>query len=176
MKKTLLFVAILLAGVSSNKANAQDATLTVNLAALQSIKLNTAAVRIDFASESDYANGKSSGVIADQIEIVSTGIFTVSVMASGPLSTGTAIDDIPLSALTLTPSLASSSSTIVPTLNVITTLAPTVPKAFIKSLVGTSNAKFSVNYGILPGVGSVNLLNRPAGAYKTTVTYTIAPN
>ncbi|EOR93727.1 hypothetical protein ADIARSV_3067 [Arcticibacter svalbardensis MN12-7] len=176
MKKNLLFVAILLAGVSFNKANAQNATLTLNLAALQSIKINTVAVNIDFATAADYTNGKSSGAIADQIEIVSTGIFTVSVAASGPLSTGTAINDIPLSALTLTPTLASSSTTIVPTLNVVTTLAPAVPKAFIKSAVGTSNAKFSVNYGISPGVGSVNLLNRPAGAYKTTVTYTIAPN
>ncbi|WP_069660803.1 hypothetical protein [Arcticibacter eurypsychrophilus] len=178
MKKIILIVALLFDGTFFSKAKAQDATLTVSLAALQSIKLNTAAININFLTESDYANGKSSGVIVDQIEVVSTGLFTVSVMASGPLSAGDPTMDIPLTALNLTPTLASSSSTM--NKQVYTTIAGAldkgVPKAFIKTSSGTFNAKFSVNYGVTAGTGSVNLLNRPVGDYTTTITYTISPD
>ncbi|EOR93728.1 hypothetical protein ADIARSV_3068 [Arcticibacter svalbardensis MN12-7] len=168
----------MLGGLFFSRAKAQDANLTVSLAALQSIKLNTATININFLTEADYANGKSSGVIADQIEVFSTGLFTVSVTASGPLSAGDSKNDIPLSALTLTPTLGSSFSTMTQQLynTIAGTLYKDVPKALIKTSSGTFNAKFSVNYGILPGVGSVNLLNRPVGDYTTTLTYTISPD
>ena len=49
-------------------------------------------------------------------------------------------------------------------------------QVFVKATSGTFNAKFSVNYGIMPGVGSVNVINRPVGDYVTTITYTISPD
>ena len=177
MKKILLFVAIILSGVFFNKATAQDATLNVSLAAIQSIKINNPIVNIAFTTASDYTDGKSSGAIADQIEILSTGLFTVSVKASGDLAGGASTTAIPLAALTLTPSLSSSATTLAgQTYNVMAGNLAVTDKPFIKASSGTSNAKFSVNYGISPGVGGAYLLNRSAGSYTTTLTYTIAAN
>lgn len=164
-----------------NNANAQNdyATLNVTLQAIQSIQVNPTnkVVNLAIANATDYTTGKSSGALTDHLQVLSTGLFTVSVKASGALTNGTPANDIPLSALTLTPALGSSTTTL--TGQVYNTLAGTLTttdQAFIKATNGTSSAKYTVNYALAPGTGGNNLINRPAGTYSTTITYTIAPN
>lgn len=182
MKKGFLLAVIIVAGLSinANKATAQssaNATLNVQLSAVQSIKVNSPVVNISISQPDDYLNGKSSGAIDDHLEVTSTGLYTISAKASGALSNGVAANDIPLSALTITPTFKSSATAL--TGEVYNTLAGTVStidQAFIKSSGGTTNAKYKVEYALSSGTGGSNLINRPAGAYVAVITYTIAPN
>ncbi|MHA4896676.1 hypothetical protein ACXZ1K_18145 [Pedobacter sp. PWIIR3] len=179
MKKFLTLAAVLIIGFSANKAKAQNAPVTLNvvLAGVQTITASAASVSINLSTAPDYLNGKSSGAITDHLTISSTGLFTISVKASGALTSGTPANDIPLNAVKLTPTFGSSTTTLTgPVLNTMDGTLTTSDQAFIKATNGTTSAKYAVDYMIKPGTASANLINRPAGTYATTITYTITPN
>ena len=185
MKKILTLLTVVLLGFSVNDAFAQPTTgattLKVTLSQAQSIVIGQAEVPITFSTPSDYINGKSSGAQASHIKISSTGKFTV--LVKGPttdvISNGTAADDIPLAALSLTPAFEMSSTALTnqtfPLAGGPITIAD---QALIKADSGANEAFYSVNYHIAAGAAGVNVLNRTTGttSYNAVITYTITPN
>ena len=178
MKKYFALLTVILLGFSLNQAVAQNtATVNVNLTAVQSIIVDNAtnAVNIAIATPADYANGKATLAIANHLQASSTQLFTISASASGNFTTGVITDDIPLTALTITPAFGSSTLTLTGQVYTpATNMVANTPQAIIKSGSGSTDAKFSVMYGISAGLGGANLVNRPAGTYAATITYTIA--
>ena len=82
MKKVLLFAAVLFASFSVMNVQAQtttsdqgEATLTLNLSAVQSIKVDGNVV-INYTTANDYANGKA-GETATTVTVTSAGGFAV---------------------------------------------------------------------------------------------------
>ena len=96
MKKVILFAAILFSSFSIMNVQAQtttsdkgEATLTLNLSAVQSIVVKDGVV-IDYLTADDYANGKGS-TQKTTLEITSAGNYAVSVKAADLTGPGDAI-------------------------------------------------------------------------------------
>lgn len=176
MKKYFALLTVILLGVSLNQAVAQNsATVNINLSVQQSIIVDVASrtVNIDIDQPEDYVNGKASTPINNHLQVVSSGGFTISATALGNFMNGA--DNIPLSALTITPGIGSSTVALIGELSTpATAMVATVAKTIITSTGGSADAKFPINYGISAGTGGVNLINKPEGTYTTTITYTIA--
>lgn len=85
MKKSILTAAVVLvAGLMGAKAQSAattsgDVTVNINLHKFQSLTINQNDVNINFQDENDYLNGASSDVIANHLQVSSTGGFLVKV-------------------------------------------------------------------------------------------------
>ena len=94
MKKVILFAAILFSSISIMNVQAQaeqtgQASLTLNLSAVQSIVVKDGVV-IDYLTADDYSNGKGS-TQRTTLEITSAGNYAVSVKAADLTGPGDAI-------------------------------------------------------------------------------------
>lgn len=146
-----------------------DTNLNVVLMPIQSIKVNEAQsnVNVSLSTASEYMNGKTSAQ-HDHIEIMSSSDYEVKVSASTHLLGDTASIDI--GTVTVTPSFGNTGGA--PTGNIILT-----PQALsfgnntlVQSSQGDSQRTFNVEYHVSGGQA---YLNKPAGTYTTTITYTI---
>ena len=167
----LLFCACL--GITNTTyAQASDnATLNVVLADVRSIKLNPAqsTVQLNFKTASDYQNG----VVENQnahLEVMSTGGFQVKVRSSG-LSLVNGINTIPVSTISLVPSLSSGYVDMGASFQTVT-LSPT-QQQMISTPNGTTKIVFDVRY---MASGGQPYIDKKAGTYVTTITFCIEPS
>lgn len=85
MKKSILTAAVVLvaglmgANAQSGATTSGDVTVNINLHKFQSLTINQNDVNINFQDENDYLNGASSDVIANHLQVSSTGGFVVKV-------------------------------------------------------------------------------------------------
>lgn len=81
MKKSILTAAVVLVAglMGANAQTSGDVTVNINLHKFQSLTINQNDVNINFQDENDYLNGASSDVIANHLQVSSTGGFVVKV-------------------------------------------------------------------------------------------------
>lgn len=145
-----------------------EVTLNVTLVAVQNISVNSGqtTVTITFNESSDYLNGVSSSQ-TEHLEVSSTEEFVVKVStASENLSDGTNM--IPVNTITVTPVYASGTN---PGATATAVALSTTATTILSSTNGTTEALYDVTYD---ASGGPNYVNKPAGTYTTTVTYTIS--
>lgn len=167
----LLLAVGLGAGQTAFGQASDNATLNVVLADVRSIKLNPAqtTVQLNFNNASDYQNGVLLNQAA-HLEVTSTGGFQVKVKSSGvSLQNGT--NTIPVSTITLVPSLSSGYTDMGASFNTVT-LSPT-QQQMITTPNGSARVVFDVRYG---ASGGQPYIDKPAGTYVTTITFSIEPS
>lgn len=172
MKTTVLIhlvMVLLLAGsFGTSRVLAQssgNATMTVNLADVLQLTVNTATVTLNFATPADYNNGVSSSV-PNQISVTCNRAYDLKVKTTtGTLTSGA--NTIPVSNVSAQASYAGQSSA-GPSVALSTTdqsLATGVPASITRQ----------VNLNYSTSAGNQAFL-RPAGAYTTTLTFTAIAN
>lgn len=170
-----LFAALLVLTVSGIQAvHAQqpsdDVTLQVTLVAVQNISVNAGqtTVTLTFEEAGDYLNGVTSSQ-PNHLEVSSTGLFQVAVKASD-INLVNGSNTIPVNTITVTPGYGTGG-----------TDPGAIPAAvsltgndqiILDSNDGTAQAFYNVTYD---ASGGADYINKPAGIYTTTVTYTISP-
>jgi len=160
----------LLAGHSAMAQASDNLTLNVLLADVRSIKLNPAqtTVQLQFNNIEDYQNGVNLDEPA-HIEVSSTGGYQVKVKSSGPsLQSGT--NTIPVSTITLTPTLSSGFTDVGIAFQTIALSA--TDQQLITTPNGSSRIVFDVRYR---ASGGQPFIDKPAGTYVTTLTFSIEP-
>ena len=168
----VMLVAPMLTGIQVTTAQQSDhVTLNVTLAQVQSISVNSGqkTVTLAFETASDYQNGVSSPQ-TDHLNVSSTTSFQVNVKAEGDLSNGT--ENIPVNTITITPTVTSGYADAEPGGETLTgTSLSTSDQGIITSATnGTVETHYDVEY---KASGGDDYINKPAGTYATTVTYTI---
>lgn len=172
MKKIILLAVVFAAFFGLNKISAQttsSTTLNVVLSSVQAIEVKESSVAINFTTSAHYSSGVSAAQ-ANHITFASTDKFNISV--SAPDLKGGVGGDIPISTISLKPTLASSVTTLTaPTANDIAALSST-PQTLFSSTSGTTEGKLDVTY---KASGGSQYLGK-TGAYTSVITYSIAPN
>jgi len=174
---TVVLAIAMLTGIQASYAEgdqtSDNVTLNVTLEQVQSISVNTnqKTVNLVFQSASDYQDGVSSTQV-DHLNVSSTTSFQVKVTALGDLSNSTSGDAIPVSTITVTPTVSSGYSG--PAEETLTgTSLSTSDQGIINSGTnGTVETHYDVEY---KASGGENYINKSVGTYTTTVTYTISP-
>jgi hypothetical protein len=142
-----------------------NVTMTANLTDVLQLTVNTNAVNLNFATVADYNNGVTSAV-ANQLTVTSNRPYDLKVKTSGTdLVNGSNL--IPVSNITAqttgtgngTPSVVAALST------TDQTLATSVPASMAKT-ISMQYSTAAANAAFL----------KPAGAYVTTLTYTVIAN
>jgi hypothetical protein len=176
----LAFLFALLSVNNESKAQASaNTTLNVVLTDVRSIKVNPAqtTVSLNFANAADYQNGVVN-TQPSHLEITSTNGYVVKVKsASANLVNGT--NNIPVNTITLMPNVTAGNSggsgTVVISLSSASitpvNLSPT-PTTIISSPTGQTKVFYDMKYG---AQGGSSYINKAAGTYSTTITYTIEP-
>src|SRR5690554_3163101 len=90
MKKIILSSMMIAFGIAA-QAQSGNVTLNVKLNPIQTLVVNSAqqTVDLEYHNETDYANGVSSGTLADHLSVFSTGGFAVTVKSAGTHLTNT---------------------------------------------------------------------------------------
>lgn len=171
MKKGVLILGSLLMGSLLYSQQKADVQLSVNLADFQSISLNESQkqVDVDLKTVNDFKNGKSSER-ENHIEVTSTSKYEVKVSASSELIGESA--SIPVKTVSLTPSLGDSGNEN-SELSFLNVALSTTNQTIIRSNTGDINRSFNIAYHV---AGGEEYMQKPEGAYKTTLTYTILPD
>jgi len=169
-RKFKLFAALAVLGIHSVSAQqlSDDVTLNVTLVAVQNISVNATqtTVTLTFEEAGDYLNGVSSSQ-PNHLEVASTDDFVVKVSTSTDnLVNGT--NTIPVSTITVTPAYASGTD---PEATESAQTLSIGAKTILTSTTGTTQAFYNVTYD---ASGGTDYINKPAGTYTTTVTYTIS--
>lgn len=180
MKKIILFAAILFSAVSVAKVQAQaiktgDAQLTLNLKAVQSIKV-TGNVVINYETADDYLNGKGSTDVTT-VTVVSAGGFVVRVEAEDLKGGGA--KDIAASSIKVTAvGGANSDNSTFDATGTLAKVGTGTKTPLISATKGGVNKVYTVSYkGADANMYMENFNDAGAGAtqkYTTTVTYTIS--
>jgi hypothetical protein len=161
-KKTLLAFCLLLAGFAiSQKAAAQNATLTVRLTSALVLTVNQTNPTLIFASASDYSTGVSV-TYNNALTVTSTTAYTVKVRAAGDLVNGA--NSIPVANVKVAPTGNTGVGTTA-TVALSTTdqnIITTAPAAILKNI----NLTFSTD------ANNAAFIGHPAGDYVTTITFT----
>jgi hypothetical protein len=168
----LLLLAGCVGVYQASYAQASDnATLNVVLADVRSIKLNPAqtTVQLNFNNVNDYQNGVSLTQNA-HLEVTSTGGFQVKVKSSGS-SLQNGINTIPVSTITLVPSLSSGYADMGASFQTVT-LSP-IAQQMVTTPNGASRIAFDVRY---TASGGQPYIDKKAGTYVTTITFCIEPS
>jgi hypothetical protein len=171
-RKISLVIAIILVGfIYSSKLSAQaSASSTVNivLANVSSIKVNAAqtSVALNFSNADDYNNGVSLAQV-QHLEVTCTGGYQVTVKASGPTMINGA-STIPVSTITLTPSISSGST------DAGAAFTPVSLSATPQNMITTPNGATKIYYDLrYKASGGPQYIGKAAGTYTTTITFTI---
>jgi hypothetical protein len=175
--RMLLAAAILslpcLASAQAFTSKTAATTLTVNLTALSGIRLNAAGLNptLNYLTDADYTNGVTLSQTA-ALSTFSTSAYSVTIYATTQLvnTTNSAIS-IPAGDVTVTPSLAVANPDITITPKAIPVAIANATK-LIGSTSGTVLQNFNLAYSTV-GAPTTDFINKPAGAYATTITYTI---
>ena len=167
-------IAVFLIGLSHLvKAQASDnATLNVALSEVRSIIVNPAqnAVQLDFATARDYQLGVKNTQVGHLI-ITSTAGFEIWVKTSGEFLINGA-NTIWVNTIWVRPEL-SAGSTLPPGLYQTDTRLHAFDQRIIESTNGSANVMFDITY---EADGGDEYINKPAGTYVTTLTYSILPD
>ena len=161
-------LALLTVGLGTSPLLAQstgNATMTTNLTDVLQLTVNTNAVNLNFATVADYNNGVTSAV-ANQLTVTSNRPYDLKIKTSGTdLVNGT--NTIPVSNVTAqTTGTGNGTATPVAALSTTDqTLASAIPASMSKTI--------SMQYST--AAANVAFL-KPAGAYVTTLTYTVIAN
>jgi hypothetical protein len=173
-KKILGITMACLAGVGiSIKTNAQataNANLNVVLADIKSIKVNPAqsTVTLNFATSADYLDGVFITQAA-HLEITSTSGFQVKVKAA-TASLVNGVSTIPVSTILLTPTLSAGSVDEGAAFTPVSLSA--TPQPILNTPNGNARIYFDMQY---KASGGQDYINKAAGTYVTTITYSIEP-
>lgn len=187
MKKLFIIAVVLTTGLTVNEVAAQTGplagttTLSVTLAAAQSITVNQAAVELSFTKSADYLNGVSAPQ-ANHLTFASTSGFTITATAATDLTGGIG-DDISINTVTITPTAGD-----IGTLPDGTAEAKALIKASPVTIFtsgpghtagagakgGTTQASLDIDYKAKQ-INEGDYLNR-TGKFSSIITYTIAPN
>ena len=91
MKKAVSISLMMLFGIAA-QAQTDNVTLNVKLNPIQTLVVNPnqEVVNLEYSTKEDYANGVTSGALADHLSVFSTGGFAVSVKSSTAQLTNTA--------------------------------------------------------------------------------------
>ncbi|CCH03096.1 hypothetical protein FAES_5097 [Fibrella aestuarina BUZ 2] len=172
MKSTILrravMILLLAGGLSIGPVLAQssgNATMTVNLADVLQLTVNTATVTLNFATPTDYKNGVSSSV-PNQISVTCNRAYDLKVRTTTATLTSGA-NTIPVSNVSAQANYTGQSAAN-PSVALSTTdqsLATGVPASISRQ----------VNLNYSTSAGNQDFL-RPAGAYTTTLTFTAVAN
>jgi hypothetical protein len=149
---------------SAYPATATNKTLNLRVIVsdLSELKINTPTVNLQLLTTEDYKNGVYQD-ITDHLVISKTTPYTVYVKADDAnLKMGTT-NTIPVSILTIAPTAPT------PGVNTISSLS-TTPQLLVNGTSPVIDRKISLRYKIDP-TKVPNLLNKPAGTYTTTITY-----
>lgn len=178
MKRTFLSF-VMAAGLSlfvsiAAKAQTADATLTVTLADFASITIPPAKanVGLTFTTAQQYVDGVTA-TIEDQLVVVCNKEFSITVEAAdlqgqGPASGNT----IAAGGINVEP--LAGNAAIVSTFTA-KNLANTPGDPIIETLGGTTGVTYDIKY-TAGGTGRTShFIDKPAGAYTTTVTFTVIP-
>lgn len=181
LNQILMALAVMFVSVSAfaqtNQGSA-DATLTVNLADAYNITLGQTAVALSMNTAADFAGGSTS-VESDHLQITATGTYTVTVETSsnvfngpndGAVASTIGVSNVEVEVTALgtdlngnsnqTPAFTSSNLSLSTTGQTILTGEPDLERGY------------DVTYAI-PATKTENFLGHDAGAYVTTVTYTL---
>lgn len=176
MKNFFLAVAMIFACASATLAQTDNATLNVVLSDIKSITVNAGqkTVNLPFTTISNYQNGVT--LVQDaHLAIQSTGKFKVYVKASSDNISGTNGGSIDANTINVT--AVKDGGDNIADLQYYNggtrSLSATKQDLFGSSQSGTLNTTFKVTY--IAGQNSA-YLNKPAGTYTTTVTYSIEAN
>ena len=165
----LLFLfAVLHSSISLFAQGSANTNLNVVLGPIQSIKVNPAQnnVTVSLSTSSEYMNGKASEQ-QDHIEVMSNPQYQVTVSAATHLVGETSSIDI--STISVTPSFGSLGGN--PGGIVLTPQALSLnSNTLVQSSHGDTQRTFNMKYQVSGGEAYVN---KPAGTYTTTITYTI---
>lgn len=172
MNSTILrravMILLLAGGLSIGPVLAQssgNATMTVNLADVLQLTVNTATVTLNFATPTDYKNGVSSSV-PNQISVTCNRAYDLKVRTTTATLTSGA-NTIPVSNVSAQANYTGQSAAN-PSVALSTTdqsLATGVPASISRQ----------VNLNYSTSAGNQDFL-RPAGAYTTTLTFTAVAN
>lgn len=173
MKKYLFISAAIVAGLTifNSKAKAQstgDATVNIILADAFSIVMNpTSTVNFNYPNAVDYTRAQDVPM-AGHFTVVSNKPYSVAVKGSGPF-TRTAGGTILLNTVTVNvlPTTTGTGISSFPTVALTTS-----DQTIAGSATQTTGTSYNINYGI-PLANVPNLLNKAAGTYVATVTYTV---
>lgn len=181
MKKVILFAAILFSATSILNVQAQEvktgtAQLTLNLSAVQSIKVDGDVV-INYTTADDYLNGKDSGEQGTTLTVVSAGGFVVRVEAEDLKGGGA--KDIAASSIKVTAvGGANSDNSTFDATGTLAKVGAGTKTPLISATKGGVDKVYKVTYeGADANKYMENFNNAGEGAtqsYTTTVTYTIA--
>ncbi|MGV8094385.1 MAG: hypothetical protein AB2L24_21220 [Mangrovibacterium sp.] len=175
-KIKLLSALLVLAVLGIQAAHAQtsdEVTLNVTLVAAQSISVNATqkTVTLTFDDATDYQNGVTSEQ-ASHLEVSSTGLFQVKVNTSTEDLVYDDENNIPVSTVTVTPVYASGTDPD-PDADATGVSLSTTATTILDSDDGTAQTFYNVTYF---ASGGADYINKSAGTYTTTVTYTISPD
>ena len=166
--RKLAAVALLTVGFGTTQLLAQttgNATMTANLTDVLQLTVNTNAVNLNFATVANYNNGVTSAV-ANQLTVTSNRPYDLKIKTSGTdLVNGTNL--IPVSNVSAqTTGTGIGTQTPVTALSITDqTLAAAVPASMSKT-ISMQYSTAAANAAFL----------KPAGAYVTTLTYTVIAN
>ena len=161
-------LVLLTVGFSTTQLLAQstgNATMTANLTDVLQLTVNTNAVNLNFATVADYNNGVTSAV-ANQLTVTSNRPYDLKIKTSGTdLVNGTNL--IPVSNISAqTTGTGNGTATPVAALSTTDqTLAAAIPASMSKT-ISMQYSTAAANAAFL----------KPAGAYVTTLTYTVVAN
>jgi hypothetical protein len=160
-------------------ANAQftsttaSTTLTVNLTALSGIVLNAAGLNptLTYLTSNDYTNGVTLSQTA-ALSAFSTSPYSINIYATGQLvNTTSSSINIPVADVTVTPTLAVANPAVTITPQSIPVSIGNAAK-LIATTAGTILQNFNLAYSTV-GAPTTDFINKPAGAYNTTIIYSI---
>lgn len=179
MKKIVLVLFVSLGSLATLKAQTASGTISVELQALASISVGTSTITFanNFTSASTYTNGVTYEA-PDQLVVTCSKSFTIKAYSTD-LTTGTATAAETISAAGIN-LLASNGSGTLPTgaapSYTTQNMGTTAPGGVIVTANGgTPQYKFKVLY-TLGGSGRESyFLDKTAGTYTATITYTIVP-
>lgn len=158
----------LVAGLGTTRLSAQstgNATMTINLSDVLQLTINTSAVSLNFASVANYNNGVSS-VVNNQITIASNTVYDLRIRTAGPtLVNGP--NTIPVSNIAVqTIGLTEGTHRVISALS-------TTDQSLVTGLPATLSQSVNMQYST--AAGNTAFL-KPAGAYVTTLTFTVVAN
>lgn len=172
MKKILFLSALfLLAGLLRTQAQTTgDVTLNVTLNAVQSITINPSftTTTLTYSTADHYTNGVTTAEQTSAVTVFSTSPYTVTVVANQDL-TKEAVT-IPVSNVTITPSMTSKPAEVTLTSQAI---SKTTPGTIISSTIGTLAHVFHLVYSTASSTKS-DFLGKSVGTYTATLTFTLS--
>lgn len=155
----------LVMGIGMTRLLAQtvgSATLTISLSDVLQLTVNTNAVNLNFATAANYNNGVSS-TVSNQLTVTSNRAYDLSVRAATPdLVNG--INVIPIGNVAVqTVNLVGGSPKVISALT-------TTNQTLATGLPATTSSSVNIQYST--AAGNTAFL-KPAGAYVTTLTFTV---